>query len=192
MTRGEREPDETFRCNCCCAACFAGHDRIRFRQAGHGALARGGRRPDPGQGRPRSRPRTHGPGRARSPLRVGQRPWSSLRMVQRPRSPPSPISIRWIRFRHSIARAIRELQRRERVAPTRRGRFSLPNTVRSECRWRSAEPHLDRDPDQVGMILGAELLLEQRGGVGHRLVGNLQRIGDFDDLVTAAKQPQDF
>jgi hypothetical protein len=51
---------------------------------------------------------------------------------------------------------------------------------------RSAEPHLHRDPDQVRMILGAELLLEQRGGVGHRLVGNLERIGDFDDLVAAA------
>ena len=57
----------------------------------------------------------------------------------------------------------------------------------SDGRQRSAEPHLHRDPDQVRMILGAELLLEQRGGVGHRLVGNLQRIGDFDDLVATAQ-----
>jgi hypothetical protein len=35
---------------------------------------------------------------------VGQRPWSSLRVVQGPRSPPSPISIRWIRLSSSIAR----------------------------------------------------------------------------------------
>jgi hypothetical protein len=34
----------------------------------------------------------------------------------------------------------------------------------------SIQPHLHRDPDQVRMILGAKLLLEQRGGVGHRLV----------------------
>src|SRR5215213_2878683 len=88
--------------------------------------------------------------------------------------------------------AICELRRQERVAPTRRGRFSLPNADGGEYRWVSAEPHLDRDPDQVRMILGAELLLEQRSGVCHRLVGNLQRIGDFDDLVAAAKQPQDF
>jgi hypothetical protein len=123
---GEK-PDETFRSDCCCAACFAGHERIRFRQTGHSTLARGGRRPDSGQGRARAWARTYGPRRARSPLRMGPRPWSSLRMVQGPRSPPSPLSIRWIRFRHPIARAIRELQRRERVAPMRRGRFSFPN-----------------------------------------------------------------
>ena len=42
------------------------------------------------------------------------------------------------------------------------------------------------------MVLGADLLLEQRGGVGDRLVGNLQRIGDFGDLVAAAQQPKNF
>src|SRR5215207_453016 len=85
-----------------------------------------------------------------------------------------------------------------RMTATRTGRANAARPVQPpeyrwvRYRWRSAEPHLDRDPDQVRMILGAELLLQQRGGVGHRLVGNLQRIGDFDDLVAAAKQPQDF
>jgi hypothetical protein len=130
QSRDGRTLYETYRPDWRSTDCFAGNDRIRLRQAGHGALARGGQHPDPGQGRPRAWPRPYGPRRARSPLRMGQRPWSSLRMVQGTRSPPSPISIRWIRLRHPIARAIRELQRRERVAPTRRGRFSPP-----ECRW---------------------------------------------------------
>src|SRR6185436_18683612 len=66
-----------------------------------------------------------------------------------------------------------------RIAAARTGRAHTARPVQRSPndRARSAEPHLHRDPDQVGMILGAELLLEQRGGVGHRLVGNLQRIG---------------
>src|SRR5947209_1476915 len=72
-----------------------------------------------------------------------------------------------------IARAKSELQRRERVAPSGRGRFC-------EFRGSSAQPHLDRDPDQVRMILGAELPLEQGRGVGNGLVGDVQRVGDFD------------
>jgi hypothetical protein len=51
----------------------------------------------------------------------------------------------------------------------------------------SAQPHLNGDPDQVRMVLGAEFLLEQGRGVGDGLVGNLQRIGDFDDLVATAQ-----
>ena len=75
-----------------------------------------------------------------------------------------------------------------RIAAARTGRAHAARPVQLlDGRQRSAEPHLHRDPDQVRMILGAELLLEQRGGVGHRLVGNLQRIGDFDDLVAAAR-----
>ena len=88
-------------------------------------------------------------------------------------------------FRHSHCPDDRRIVATRTVAPSRRGRFSDP-TVNDAAR-RSAEPHLHRDPDQVRVILGAELLLEQRGGVGHRLVGNLQRIGDFDDLVAAAQ-----
>jgi hypothetical protein len=34
----------------------------------------------------------------------------------------------------------------------------------------SAQPHLDGDPDQVRMVLGAEFLLEQGCGVGNGLV----------------------
>ena len=63
------------------------------------------------------------------------------------------------------------------------------------CWWQMRaylKPHFDRDADQVGMILGAELLLQQRRRVGDRLVGNLQGVGDLDDLVAAAEQPQDF
>ena len=45
-------------------ACFAGHDRIRFRQAGHGPDGRAGRRRDRGQAWARPRPRTHGTGDA--------------------------------------------------------------------------------------------------------------------------------
>ena len=63
---------------------------------------------------------------------------------------------------------------------------------RSEFRRSSAQPHLDGDPDQVRMVLGPEFLLEQGRGVGDGLVGNLQRIGDLDDLVAAAQQPQNF
>ena len=95
QSRERRKLYETYRPDWSCAA---GNDRIRFRQAGHSALARGGRQPDPGQGWPRAWSRTYGPRRTRSPLRVGQRPWSSLRMVQGPRSPPSPVSFRWIRL----------------------------------------------------------------------------------------------
>jgi hypothetical protein len=47
----------------------------------------------------------------------------------------------------------------------------------------SAHPDFHRDPDQIGMVLGTEFLLEQGRGVGHGLVGNFQHIGDFDDLV---------
>ena len=57
---------------------------------------------------------------------------------------------------------------------------------------RSAQLHLHRDPNQVGMVLGAEFLLQQRGGVGHGLVGNIERVGDFDDFVAATQQTQDF
>ena len=79
----------------------------------------------------------------------------------------------------------REWQRFERVAPSSAaGSAGIERTASSA---RSAELHLHRDPDQIRMVLGAELLLEQRGGVGHRLVGNFQRIGDFDDLVAAAQ-----
>ena len=42
------------------------------------------------------------------------------------------------------------------------------------------------------MVLGAEFLLEQRGGVGDGLVGDAERVGDLDDLVAAAQQPQDL
>ena len=80
-------------------------------------------------------------------------------------------------------------QRFERVAPQAR---PVQRASGQRTQARSAELHLHRDPDQIRMILGAELLLEQRGGVGYRLVGNLQRIGDFDDLVATAEQPQDF
>ena len=76
----------------------------------------------------------------------------------------------------------REWQRRERSRLPARPVQRAPNG-----RARSAEFHLHRDPDQIRVILGAELLLEQRSGVCDRLVGNLQRIGDFDDLVAAAQ-----
>src|SRR4051794_13237206 len=46
-----------------------------------------------------------------------------------------------------------------------------------QIRLWSAQPHLDRDPYQVGMVLGAELLLQQRGGVGDGFVGNIEGIG---------------
>lgn len=177
MRPGENH-NETYRPD---RSCAAGNDRVRFGPAGHGALARAGQFPDSGQGRPRAWSRTHGPRRAWSPLRVGQRPWSSLRMVQGPRSSPSPINLRWIHVRHSIARA-------NANGSGKNGRAHAARPVQPPMRrGRSAEPHLHRDPDQVRVILGAELLLEQRGGVGHRLVGNLQRIGDFDDLVAAAQ-----
>ena len=81
----------------------------------------------------------------------------------------------------------RELQRQERVAPRGAAGSAIRELQDLRFSRRSAEAHLHRDPDQVRMILGAELLLEQRGGIGHRLVGNLQRIGDFDDLVAAAQ-----
>jgi hypothetical protein len=53
-----------------------------------------------------------------------------------------------------------------RMTATRTGRALAARPVQPpeyrwvRYRWRSAEPHLDRDPDQVRMILGAELLLE--------------------------------
>jgi hypothetical protein len=81
-----------------------------------------------------------------------------------------------------IARTIK------RIAAARTGRAHMARPVQPPPDADgSAESHLHRDPDQIRMILGAELLLEQRGGVGHRLVGNLQRIGDFDDLVATAQ-----
>lgn len=49
------------------------------------------------------------------------------------------------------------------------------------------QSHFDRDAYQVGMVLCAELLLQQRGGVGDGLVGDIKRIGDFGDLVAAAE-----
>jgi hypothetical protein len=42
----ERKTDETFRSDYRSAACFAGHDRIRVRQAGHGPDGRAGWRRD--------------------------------------------------------------------------------------------------------------------------------------------------
>ena len=73
--------------------------------------------------------------------------------------------------------------------PLNRRKLELENL---EFRRNSAQPHLDSDPDQVRMVLGPEFLLEQGRGVGDGLVGNLQRIGDLDDLVAAAQQPQNF
>src|SRR4051812_1981157 len=95
------------------------------------------------------------------------------------RSPPIARATRMAAMRTGRATEARPVQQgtQKRSAPTS---------------TRSAELHLHRDADQIRMVLGAELLLEQRGGVGHRLVGNLQRIGDFDDLVATAEQPQDF
>ena len=52
---------------------------------------------------------------------------------------------------------------------------------------KSAQFHFGGDPDQVRMVLGPEFLLEQGSGVRYRFVRNLQRIGDFDDLVAAAQ-----
>ena len=60
-------------------------------------------------------------------------------------------------------------------------------TARPFCPLSSAEPHLDGDPNQVRMAFGAELLLEQGRNVGHGLVGNLQHIGDCDDLFAPAQ-----
>ena len=54
------------------------------------------------------------------------------------------------------------------------------------------DSQFDGDADQVRVILRPELLLQQRRRVGHRLVGNFQRVGDLGDLVAAAEQPQDF
>src|SRR4051794_19687713 len=56
----------------------------------------------------------------------------------------------------------------------------------------SAQLHFDSYPYQIGMILGAEFLLQERGDVGYGLVGNTERIGDLNDLVAAAQQTQDF
>lgn len=45
----------------------------------------------------------------------------------------------------------------------------------------------DGDADQVRVVFRAELLLQQRRRVGHRLVGNFQRVSDLRDLVAAAE-----
>jgi len=63
------------------------------------------------------------------------------------------------------------MQRGGRVAPSRRGRFSRHrHGEAANSRRSSAQPHLDGDPDQVRMVLGAEFLLEQRRGVGNGFV----------------------
>ena len=86
-----------------------------------------------------------------------------------------------------IARTMREWQRCERSRPQGAAGSAGIELESLDFRRSSAQPHLDGDPDQVRMVLGAELLLEQGRGIGDGLVGNLQRIGDFDDLVAAAQ-----
>jgi hypothetical protein len=87
------------------------------------------------------------------------------------------------RFRSEFALAI-SLPGRGQIPDEDRSRAARPvNFLVS--RW-SAQPHLDRDPYKIRMIFGPELLLEQRGCVGDRLVGDAQGVGDFDDLVAAA------
>lgn len=49
----------------------------------------------------------------------------------------------------------------------------------------SVHPDFHRDADQVGMVLGPELLLEQGRGVGDGLVRDAERLSDLDDLVAA-------
>src|SRR3954469_21218573 len=55
-----------------------------------------------------------------------------------------------------------------------------------------AKAHFDRDADEIGVVLGADLLLEQRRGVRNGLVGDTERRSDLDDLVAPPQQPQDL
>ena len=115
ITRPGGHWNETYRFDWSCTDCFAGHERIRIRQAGHGSDRRRGRLRDPGQAWARPWPRAHAPG-----------PRSSLRLAQGPRSPqapPLPIVFRWIRVRHPIARANADGSG-SNGSRLRRGRFS--------------------------------------------------------------------
>ncbi|TWI31814.1 hypothetical protein IQ15_00129 [Bradyrhizobium yuanmingense] len=81
--------------------------------------------------------------------------------------------------------------------PGQRRRRSVGRTAASRSsrfgRWRkSVHSDFHCDPDQVGMVLGAKLLLEQGRGVGDRLVGDAERLGDLDDLVAASEQAKNF
>ena len=102
-------PHETYRSDLRRTYCFTCNDHIRrFCQIGYGSVERGGRLPDPDQGRPWARswsPRTSR--WTRSSLRLGQRAWSSLRMVPRPRSPSlvEPVERRFLRRSCSTGRA---------------------------------------------------------------------------------------
>src|SRR5262245_54156827 len=51
---------------------------------------------------------------------------------------------------------------------------------------------LDRQPDQVAGPLEAQLLLELAAGVGHRLVGDAERLRDAGQALALAEQPQDL
>ena len=58
-----------------------------------------------------------------------------------------------------------------------------------------AEPSdidLDRESDQVGVAASIHLLLEKRGRIGHRLVGDIERVRDFRDFSPLRQQPDDF
>lgn len=156
----------------------AGADCVRLGAVGHGSAGHAGRHDHSGQGRSRTRSRPYGPRRARPPLRLG--PWSrtSLRLA------PSSLNSSFQRNSRSPYHCPGEDEFLAVIGRACQRNRSIP-------RW-SAQPHLDRDPYQIGMILGPELLLEQRGRVGDRLVGDVEGVGDFDDLVAAAEQSQDF
>lgn len=79
-------PHETYRSDLRCTYCFTCNDHIRFCQIGYGSAERGGRLADPSQGR-RARSWSRTSRWTRPSLRLGQRAWSSLRMVPRPGSP---------------------------------------------------------------------------------------------------------
>ena len=42
------------------------------------------------------------------------------------------------------------------------------------------------------MVSCAEFLLEDGRGIGDRFVGNIESVGDFDDLASLAQQPKNF
>jgi len=101
--------DETHRPDWSRLDCFAGHERIRFRQARHGADGRGRGIGHSGQAWTRSRPRASYASGTRTSLRMAPGPWSpQARLAQGPRPPPLTTTLRWIRVRHPIARAMRK------------------------------------------------------------------------------------
>jgi hypothetical protein len=160
ITRLRGTLHETYRSDWRCTYCFTCNDGIRFRPIGHGSVERGGRHRDPDQGRPWARSCSRASRRTRPSSRLGQRARASLRMVPRPRSPQALlVRLRCIRLRHPLPGRCANGSDANGSRPQGAAGSAGIELETLGLRRNSAQPHLDGDPDQVRMVLGAEFLL---------------------------------